>query len=351
MKRDNGIKIKFIYDKWEHHSFYSGYPNLVKHLGIRLHPPDELSRRSRLIPWRIANFFVFTHAGMKHYSHHYFYYELSAFLDMLHNHHVIYHFLEGDFSYRYLGLFNRFRHNNVVATYNCPPEELSPIMTERKHLRRLSAIILVGKNQIPFFEPYVQSDRLHWVPLGVDTNFFHPNQNRIYNKTKKCLFVGRHLRDLDTLKQVVKRIADDQFDVETIIVTDKESASAFAGINRVTIRLSISDLELLNLYQTVDLLLLPLINATAVSTLLESLACGLPAVVTKVGGVPDYVDSSCAVLVPPKDPEAMYIAVRKILSDDERRKELARNARQRALQFDWSNIAQQMLDIYQKIKS
>lgn len=83
--------------------------------------------------------------------------------------------------------------------------------------------------------------------------------------------------------------------------------------------------------------------------LLESLACGLPAVTTNIGAIPDYVDESCAALVPSQSPEVMYEAVRELLANDSQRRSLAQNARQRALQFNWPNIMAQMREIYSQI--
>ena len=46
------------------------------------------------------------------------------------------------------------------------------------------------------------------------------------------------------------------------------------------------------LYQGADLLLLPLIDATANNTLLEGLACGLPVLASDLTGVRDYAPDS-----------------------------------------------------------
>jgi len=50
-------------------------------------------------------------------------------------------------------------------------------------------------------------------------------------------------------------------------------------------------------------------------TLLEAMNAGTPIVATAVGGVPDVVDSSQAILVPPKDPAAIARALSQIQND------------------------------------
>lgn len=343
------MKVKFIYDRWDHHARHSGYDMMVPALGSRLPSLDYRNVRSRIVPWRLARYFVLERAGMRHYSHHQFYAELTAALEMLRDRRVIYHILEGDFGYRYLGLLNGFNGNRVVATYHLPPKRLASDITFLGHLNRLSAVILVGRNQIPFFEPHVDPGKLHWIPLGVDTRYFRPAKTTLRRGSKRCVFVGRHMRDLNTLKSVVKLMEQDATGIETVIVTSERQKPSFENINGVTVRSCVTDLELLDLYQTSDLMLLPMTDSTAVIALLESLACGLPAVVTNVGGIGDYVDDSCAALVPPRDPETMYGMICELLADDKRRRSLAENARQRALRFDWSGIITQMREIYSQV--
>lgn len=345
------MNVRFIYDRWEHHNTHSGYDIMVPYLGNQLPPLNYHSYKSRIVPWRIASHFVFDRAGMRHYSHHHFYVELTAALAMIRSRRVIYHIMEGDFGYRYLGLLNGLNGNQVIATYHLPPQRLASDIITFDHLKRLSAIIVVGKNQIPFFEPHVDSTKLHWVPLGVDTNYFKPVVRKNGRTTKRCLFVGRHMRDLTTLKAVVKFMEQDATGIETVIVTSEDQRSNFEGIAGVKIRSGIPETELLELYQNSDLLLLPLKDATAVIALLEGLACGLPAVATNIGAIPDYVDGSCAALVPPRDPKIMHQVIGELLADEKRRHTLAENARQRALQFDWSKIVCQMQEVYSQVLS
>ena len=66
-------------------------------------------------------------------------------------------------------------------------------------------------------------------------------------------------------------------------------------------------------------------------SILEALACGLPVIATRVGQIPLIIDDSVGRLVAPQDPTALADALEALLTDDELRKRLAENARQKAL--------------------
>jgi glycosyltransferase involved in cell wall biosynthesis len=62
----------------------------------------------------------------------------------------------------------------------------------------------------------------------------------------------------------------------------------------------------------------------------EALGAGLPVVTTAIGGATEIVDASCGVLVAPDDPEALAVALRRLLVDRPLRAALAAAAPARA---------------------
>jgi glycosyltransferase involved in cell wall biosynthesis len=80
------------------------------------------------------------------------------------------------------------------------------------------------------------------------------------------------------------------------------------------------------------------VDNTPVSVL-EAMACGLCVISTNVGGNPYLLEhEQDALLVPPDDPAAMIQAVRRLLTEEGLAEQLSGNSRQKAEQFDWSNI-------------
>ena len=64
--------------------------------------------------------------------------------------------------------------------------------------------------------------------------------------------------------------------------------------------------------------------------LLEAMACGLPAVATQVGGVPEVLSEGTGLIVPPEDPQALADALAELLLHPERTAAMGRAAQQRA---------------------
>jgi len=80
-------------------------------------------------------------------------------------------------------------------------------------------------------------------------------------------------------------------------------------------------------YAAADVLALPSHSEGSPNVLLETMAAGVPAVATAVGGVPEIAtDGKTALLVPPRDPAAMAGALARVLTDARLAEELAANA-------------------------
>lgn len=64
-------------------------------------------------------------------------------------------------------------------------------------------------------------------------------------------------------------------------------------------------------------------------TILEAMAASLPVIATNVGGTPEVLDSTCGILIPPRDPAAIAVALARLACDSRLRAELGRAARKR----------------------
>jgi glycosyltransferase involved in cell wall biosynthesis len=161
---------------------------------------------------------------------------------------------------------------------------------------------------------------------GLDLERYRPAARRPRDRPR-VLFVGGRFREkggedlLEALDGGLGR------DVDVDVVTPSAVAPR-AGV-RVH-RLQASDPALLELYQQADLLCLPTYGDTNPWVLLEAMACGTPAVSTRVGAIPEMLDDGRAgVLVAHADPRSLREAIDGLLRDPQRRAELGGRARAR----------------------
>ncbi|HEY6331600.1 MAG TPA: glycosyltransferase family 4 protein [Blastocatellia bacterium] len=81
-------------------------------------------------------------------------------------------------------------------------------------------------------------------------------------------------------------------------------------------------------YEIADVLALPSRSEGSPNVVLEAMAAGVPVVATRVGGVPEIINSGTnGILVPEGDPGALASAIGKVLSDREMSGQFAINAR------------------------
>jgi glycosyltransferase involved in cell wall biosynthesis len=100
------------------------------------------------------------------------------------------------------------------------------------------------------------------------------------------------------------------------------------------------------LMRAADLFVLPSLAENLPVVLIEAQASGLPAVATRVGGVPELVDDAAGVLAPPADPLALAAAVRAVLARDFDPPALAARARDR---YGYDAIAARWTAIYARL--
>jgi glycosyltransferase involved in cell wall biosynthesis len=104
-------------------------------------------------------------------------------------------------------------------------------------------------------------------------------------------------------------------------------------------------------YEALDVLALSSLSETLSYALLEGMAMELPAVGSRVGGVPEVIaPGQTGFLVPPRDAGALAAALRPLLDSAELRNRMGSTGRQRVLrQFSEEQMVERTLGVYRQM--
>lgn len=104
-------------------------------------------------------------------------------------------------------------------------------------------------------------------------------------------------------------------------------------------------------YNLADVFVISSHSEGSSNVLLEAMAANVPVISTSVGGVPEMVeDNESALLIPPRDPQAMATAIIRLLADKQLAQRLATNASQLAAErYSPENYARSMVELFSSV--
>jgi glycosyltransferase involved in cell wall biosynthesis len=114
---------------------------------------------------------------------------------------------------------------------------------------------------------------------------------------------------------------------------------------------AVANADMPDIYRAADISVLPsLAEATSIAGL-EAMACAVPLVGTRVGGIPTILqDGVTGLLIPPRDADALAAAIGRLARDVGLRRNLGAAARQSVeLSFSWPRIAARTLAVYEGV--
>jgi len=235
--------------------------------------------------------------------------------------------------------------------------------------------------------------RCRVVHNGVDIHHFKPQNGTVPRKrdsSKRLLYVGRISPEkgihtlLEAFEKVVQRHPDAYLDLIgsklelpldfLLSLSDDQRVAQLRRFyhgngggtyfshlqdyltssdlaNRVRFRGSIPHRELRSHYNSADVLINPSLSEAFGISLIEAMACEVPAVATRVGGMTEIVDNNrTGRLVGADDADSLASTIVSLLSDAGRRKSMGMEGRKRAVElFSWDRICQDYLSAVRDI--
>jgi len=121
--------------------------------------------------------------------------------------------------------------------------------------------------------------------------------------------------------------------------------------SRVQFTGPISNERLVEFYRDADVLINPSFSESFGRSLIEAMACGVPVVASRVGGMPEIVeDRRTGLLVESGDVEGLARAIEELLGDASRRRAMgAAGSRRVAERYSWARIADDLLVCYREL--
>src|SRR3989442_4741835 len=242
---------------------------------------------------------------------------------------------------------------------------------ERLIAHGVDRVICASQGEKEMLETHygVPPQRVSVVPCGVDTARFRPlGRARVRRhlgmpiKERVVLFVGRiePLKGIDVLLRAVSHL-DGGFRVLVIGGDGKDlgrkgELSALATqlniAGKVTVLDAIPHADLTLYYNAADVCVVPSYYESFGLVAVEAMACGVPVVASRVGGLKETVqDGQTGYLVPWLCPEPFAERLELLMNNESLRRSLGREARAAAERFRWSEVAARVEDVYHDLVS
>jgi len=210
----------------------------------------------------------------------------------------------------------------------------------------------------------IDRNRIEVIPNGVDIEKYgkreDPSVLRKYGiKKPYVLFLGRLSRQKGVF-ETVKASDSLPKEVKLVLVTgkadekglEKELAKEVGRRGNILwVNKMLTEEETVALYSDAEVFVSPSVYEPFGIMNLEAMACGLPVVSTKVGGIKDVVlDGETGILISPESAVEVAEAVNKLLGDPQLAKRMGEKGRERVeKEFSWERIAERTLALYKFI--
>jgi len=208
-------------------------------------------------------------------------------------------------------------------------------------------------------------EKIEVIEDRVDCNHFNPKidgnqiRQKLGIKKKMVISVGSliEIKGFGTLLEAAKLVTKSISDVKFVIVGDGPlkqkliQKSMELGISNNVIFVGNIPYDVLPTYYAAsDLFVHPSYVESMGRVILEAQASGKPVIASNVGGIPEAVTESSAILLPPRDSQGFAQAIIKVLSDEKLSLELGNAGRKLMLaKFEFWKQEEKLVSFYSKI--
>ncbi len=222
-------------------------------------------------------------------------------------------------------------------------------------VRRLPSLLTVSQSSYGDIvrDFAVEPSRLTVVPVGVEHEVFvPPTVPRVPGRIVVTASADVALKGVVPLLEAVAKLRTER-DVELLVVGSVKKGGAVA---RTVVRLGLEDAvrfvhglteqQLVEVFGSAHVGVVPSLYEGFSLPAVEMMSCATPLVVTTAGALPEVVGDA-ALSVPPRDAEALAVALGRVLDDDELAARLGAQGRARVVElFTWRAVAERTVAWY-----
>ncbi|KPJ56229.1 hypothetical protein AMJ49_05365 [Parcubacteria bacterium DG_74_2] len=206
-------------------------------------------------------------------------------------------------------------------------------------------------------ESYLAKFKIEVIPNGINTEIFKPKDKteirkrlRVDLNKKIILFVADKLTDerkgAKYFFEALNYIKNENWQVLTL-------GSKFGLVKNDKIKELgyVSNLNFISdVYNAADLFCTTAIDESFGLTTTESMACGVPVVGFRTGGIQEQVSEKCGIIVDKKNTKKLAVAIEELLNNNQKRKESGLNCREKVLRnYSIEKFKQQYMDLYETL--
>jgi len=261
----------------------------------------------------------------------------------------------------------------VLAQYYTPAESVyDPTLlgrAERQVIRRAEILFAPSQDMAAVISTACQlaPDRFHVIPNALDTQLFSPRVRQRESREPTILFVGRleRAKGIQVLAQAIPQVCQHVPSVRFVIIGPdrprppdgshrqflEQSLAEYIASGHVELWGAISQPELIHAYHGADIGVVPSLLYESFSyTSAQTMACGLPVVASRIGGIPETLaQGACGLLVAPGSPRNLSEALIHLCRDPAKRRALGAAGRERAVTaFSSETVARRNLEVYEQ---
>lgn len=213
-------------------------------------------------------------------------------------------------------------------------------------LNRCSQIFALSSDSKKFIDMiYHSRKQIDIIPNGVDLRLFHKkSKQKRYTKVKRILYVGRLIKEkgiflfMDVCKEIIR-----EYDYVVVLIVGsgpeeeklKQYCKDYDLIDRVIFKSRVKQINMPDIYNKSTILVLPtLISEPFGNVVIEAMACGLPVIGSKIGGINDIIiDGITGYHITPGSQKELKEKMICLIENEKLMTTMSKNARHRVEQY------------------